>query len=479
MRFPRYKWVLALGDYALLVGAFLLALKLRFQFDIDLFRVDGGMLVAPVVGFFLGYALFWVVLFQQFNLYKINVFLTRAEQVMALFKVITYGILGLALLSFFTKASWIVNSRLTIAMFGVISLLALGTWRIVLFGPLFRFLAHNNIYKRLVLIVGAGKAGQLMAANIVVDRSLGLQLVGFLDDHVPAGTAAFEQYRVLGKIDEIEAIAPAYGIHEVIVTIGNTSYERMVQILDECRATKRTVRVASSLFDIIPEKVFAEKYAGVPVVGVNRSSDRMHRVYKRVFDTAVASLALLAFSPVFLAVALAVKLTSPGPIFFKQTRIGRDGKPFPFFKFRSMFVNNDASAHEAYVKKLIRNELSKDAGPLKIMNDPRVTPVGRLLRKTSLDELPQILNVLRGEMSLVGPRPCLPYEWDLYEPWHRRRLAVTPGCTGLWQVSGRSAVTFNDMVILDLYYIDNMSPVFDLQLMLKTIPVMLFAKGAH
>ncbi|MFN3393556.1 MAG: sugar transferase, partial [Candidatus Thermochlorobacter sp.] len=167
--------------------------------------------------------------------------------------------------------------------------------------------------------------------------------------------------------------------------------------------------------------------------------------------------------------------------------------PFSFYKFRTMYVNNDDAIHREFTKKLIAEakhtnpEISKtlvsESGEIqqvkKIVNDPRVTSIGRFLRKTSLDELPQLFNVLKGDMSLVGPRPCLPYEWEEYEAWHKRRLSVTPGCTGLWQVSGRSAVGFNDMVILDLYYIENMSPLMDLKLIFKTLPVMFLAKGGY
>jgi lipopolysaccharide/colanic/teichoic acid biosynthesis glycosyltransferase len=145
-----------------------------------------------------------------------------------------------------------------------------------------------------------------------------------------------------------------------------------------------------------------------------------------------------------------------------------------------MYLNNDDTIHREFVSEYIKqNNGEKTAKIKKITDDPRITKIGNFLRKTSLDELPQLFNVLRGEMSLVGPRPCLPYEWEQYDDWHRRRFSVIPGCTGLWQVSGRSAVDFNDMVILDLFYIDNMSPLLDLKIMFKTIPVMLLAKGGY
>jgi len=195
-------------------------------------------------------------------------------------------------------------------------------------------------------------------------------------------------------------------------------------------------------------------------------------VVKRAMDIAVASASLLFFLPLFLVVAAAIKLDSPGPVLFRQTRIGKGGKPFSFYKFRSMI--RDAERH----KEALRDRNEAEAPLFKIRNDPRVTAVGRILRKTSLDELPQMINVLKGEMSLVGPRPCLPYEWAAYEEWHKRRLSVLPGCTGLWQVHGRSEVGFEDMVVLDLYYIQNASPWMDLKLILQTVPVMLFGTGA-
>ena len=204
---------------------------------------------------------------------------------------------------------------------------------------------------------------------------------------------------------------------------------------------------------------------------------------KRLFDLAGATVGGLVLLPVFLAVAIGIKLTSPGPILFRQKRIGKDGKEFTFYKFRSM-IDGDDARHREYSEAFVRN--GSEAGldergrkVYKITDDPRITRVGRFLRRTSLDEFPQLVNVLRGDMSLVGPRPCLPYEWELYEGWHKARLGATPGLTGLWQVTGRSNVSFNDMVILDLYYLYNWSFLWDLKLILQTIPVIILGKGGH
>jgi exopolysaccharide biosynthesis polyprenyl glycosylphosphotransferase len=203
---------------------------------------------------------------------------------------------------------------------------------------------------------------------------------------------------------------------------------------------------------------------------------------KNLMDITGSLLALMLFSPMLMIIAAAVKLTSEGPVFFKQERMGLNGKTFTFLKFRSMYTNSDHNRHKDYIKKLIK-EGKDDAnapGIYKLINDPRITPLGVFLRKTSLDELPQFINVLKGEMSLVGPRPPIPYECELYDIWHRRRLlSVKPGITGLWQVTGRSRTTFDEMVRLDLKYINEWSLLLDIKLLLQTPWVIITGKGAY
>ena len=216
--------------------------------------------------------------------------------------------------------------------------------------------------------------------------------------------------------------------------------------------------------------------------------DRSHPVssaLKRSMDVAGSLFALLLFSPLFLVISVLIKLTSPGPVLFRQRRIGKFGREFTFLKFRTMRVNNDPEIHRQYVQNLIRQKAENNAPAgsdkpvYKIVNDPRVTPVGAFLRKTSLDELPQFLNVLKGEMSLVGPRPPIPYEVAAYRAWHRRRvIEVKPGITGLWQVYGRSRTTFDEMVRLDLRYVQQQSLLLDLKIILRTPFAVLSTKGA-
>ena len=211
---------------------------------------------------------------------------------------------------------------------------------------------------------------------------------------------------------------------------------------------------------------------------------KIHSAIKRVMDVIGASLALLVLSPVFALLAAAIKLTSKGPVLFRQQRVGQYGKPFRLLKLRSMFVGNDPTIHQQYVTKLIaagtEDKKKSRSGVYKLTNDPRITRVGALIRKTSLDEIPQFINVLQGKMSLVGPRPPIAYEIEAYDLWHRRRvLEAKPGITGLWQVKGRSRVSFDDMVRLDLQYASTWTPWMDLMILLRTPAAVVNGDGAH
>jgi lipopolysaccharide/colanic/teichoic acid biosynthesis glycosyltransferase len=205
-------------------------------------------------------------------------------------------------------------------------------------------------------------------------------------------------------------------------------------------------------------------------------------VLKRAVDLSASILVMALGAPAFIFLATAVKLSSPGPVLFRQVRLGRDGKPFTFYKFRSMHHKNDDGVHREFARDFISGDMSEDSGEstvFKMVRDPRITTIGRFLRRSSLDELPQFYNVLRGEMSLVGPRPPISYELEHYQDWHKDRLKVKPGLTGLWQVSGRSTVGFDEMVKLDLYYIGHWNLKLDLKIMARTVPAMVKGEGAY
>jgi len=282
-------------------------------------------------------------------------------------------------------------------------------------------------------------------------------------------------------------------------TILSTMMTRVSETL-RSHLTSQQFNQISISFHLFPEEWEQEIPQGpsdstlYPDLSRRDDARKFFSVMKRLMDIVGSALAIALLAPVFLAVALAVKLTSEGPVFFRQKRVGQYGASFVFVKFRSMYTNNDASEHKAYVTKLIRG--SAQPQPLngngngngsgnghvvyKLTKDPRITPVGSFLRKTSLDELPQFFNVLRGEMSLVGPRPAVEYEVQAYDIWHRRRvLEAKPGITGLWQINGRSRVKFDDMVRLDLKYAKTWSPWMDMKILLRTPAAVVFGDGAY
>ena len=273
-------------------------------------------------------------------------------------------------------------------------------------------------------------------------------------------------------------------------TIVSTMISRLSEILRNHLSFEQFNRVSIS-FHVFPEDWDTESRKPsnpvfYPDLSKRAENKRTSGSLKRIMDIVGSLLALIIGAPVFAAIAIAIKATSEGPVFFRQRRIGQHGKPFVFLKFRSMKVGNDATAHKEYVKRLISGQAERHQsngngqGVFKLTADPRITKVGGLLRKTSLDELPQFINVLKGEMSLVGPRPPIPYEVEAYDVWHRRRLLeAKPGITGLWQVSGRSRVTFDEMVRLDLRYAKTCSPWMDIKILLRTPLAVLLGEGAH
>ena len=269
----------------------------------------------------------------------------------------------------------------------------------------------------------------------------------------------------------------------------NTIITRVTQTLQKNLALEQFNKVTLS-FHVFPEGWDQEAEQGptnrtlYPDLSQREDGRKASRATKRLMDILGSFLALAFFSPLFLAIAAAVKLTSSGPIFFRQRRVGQHGNTFVFLKFRSMYTNNDANVHKQYVQQLIAGNADKHPsngngqGVYKLTKDSRITRVGAFLRKTSLDELPQFLNVLKGEMSLVGPRPPIPYEVEAYDIWHRRRLLeAKPGITGLWQVGGRSRVNFDDMVRLDLQYARSWSPWMDIKILLRTPSAMVLGEG--
>lgn len=477
-QYPTYKFVLAGCDYFVLLAAWFAAVNVRF-YNVPAMELLSRPLMRTQAALVIVYSLVWVVIFQHFNLYKLDYFMSFGRQVISIFKSLLYGLIGLVIITFVFKRLDFVESRIVLGLFVLFSLVGIVLFRTLVFRPLFAFASQKKIIRRKVLIVGRDRTARMVAAQIDLDDSHGFDVIGFVNDETPVGERVFEDLINLGSMDDLDHLVRSNEIKEVIIAESDVTHSHLLEIIDKAQATTANVRLVSELYNIIPEKVLLEKYLGVPIVKLPQHYENsLFAIYKRVFDVGVTIFGLIVLAIPMGIIAVLIKLTSKGPVFYNHTRIGKDCKPFEFYKFRTMQVNNDDTLHRQFVADLIAAKDSNNQVK-KIKDDPRVTSIGKFLRKTSLDELPQLFNVLKGEMSLVGPRPCMPYELEQYQEWHRRRLSVIPGCTGLWQVAGRSAVDFNDMVILDLFYIDNMSPLFDLSIIFRTLPVMLLAKGGH
>jgi exopolysaccharide biosynthesis polyprenyl glycosylphosphotransferase len=332
---------------------------------------------------------------------------------------------------------------------------------------------HRGI-REPVLIMGTGRVAQRIAHKLA-RPGYALEVAGFIDDDpldLPGGVPPY-----LGGTDKLEQLVHAYRIERVIIAFSTLPSEVQVDLLRRCAELEIRVDIVPRMYEVLGSRAHFHDVGGIPLVSVKppRLSGTA-RVAKRSMDLALAGLALLAFGPFMLFAAWRIKTGSKGPVFFRQERMGAGGRRFQIYKFRSMYVDADQNKQE-----LDRLNMHSEDGPrmFKIPDDPRITPFGRFLRRWSLDELPQLFNVLRGEMSLVGPRPLILGEDENILGHHRRRLGITPGVTGLWQVLGRSDIPFSEMVALDYVYVTNWSLWGDVKLLARTVPAVLAKRGAY
>jgi exopolysaccharide biosynthesis polyprenyl glycosylphosphotransferase len=383
----------------------------------------------------------------------------------------TTAIMLLVVLVFFYRRLF--YSRLIFIYAGILILVFLGLARMARHAIMARMRQTGRGVDR-VLIVGAGEVGRAVMRNIIAEPELGYRVIGFLDDDPAKASTNIGPIKALGPIENVPQIIKENAIDVVMVTLPWQYHLKIIRLVGEAEHIGIRAAVVPDLFQLSMGGVLVEEINGIPLISIKQTAlTGMNQVVKRIFDLLVSVPLGILTSPLWLAAAVAIRLDSPGPILFRQVRVGRHGELFTFFKFRSM--RQDA---EAELEKL--RALNEASGPLfKIRDDPRQTRVGRFIRQTSIDELPQLLNVLRGEMSLVGPRPGLPSEVAQYQDWQRRRLDIQPGMTGLWQVRGRSDLTFDEMVMLDIYYGENWSLGTDVQILVRTVPQALFGDGAY
>jgi len=457
-----------------ILGATLLATRLRF-----------GSLTAPVafespelhISFWqlaLVVVLLWVSLLALTGLYDLDRVTWGLSETGRIARALSMGVVVLILATFIARLPGL--SRAWTLLAWVLSIAMVLTARAIL-AIVVAVVHRRGRFMRGVLVVGSNAESADIIRILRQNPEAGL---------VPIGCLASSQAEklgldfcsgdipVLGTAREVAEMVQATDADCVVIASSAFDHDVLARIIAELRAVDVDVHISSGLFEVLTSRVVVNEIAGVPLITVKGISlSRGNLLVKRVFDLTVAGLIVLLGLPIWATIAALIKLTSPGPVFYGQTRVGRAGERFEMLKFRSMYVDADARLAEL-------TAVNEASGPLfKMKDDPRVTSIGKWLRKFSFDEFPQLINVLKGEMSLVGPRPPLPREVELYSVKDWRRLEVVPGMTGLWQVSGRSSLTFDEMVALDLFYIENWSVALDVTLMFRTVPAVLFARGAY
>ena len=473
----KYKYFFGIADFSILLFSFLVSIfVLRNDTSSNFFsfyaEIPGILLLVFLI------SLIILLIFQYNGLYRLDVILDRSSHFTHILKAIYYSSLQIVLLSFILDSRMILDSRLLFVFFFLLSIGLLFLIRVELLKWVFVELSQTS-FKRNVVIVGDGKSDKLLATKLLYENPLGINIIGFIDEKRQTGDFVVAGKKVLGNLEDLSEIIKTRVVDELIIAVDNESYELFFNLLDFCKTLNVPIRMTSNLLDVVNQRLETEKYTDIPVIDVApQYNDRFTLGLKRISDFVIASIGILLLSPFFVLIALLVKLSSPGPIFFKQSRIGQYGREFGIYKFRSMkALDGEDEERKKMMIEFIKNG-ANGASDTKVINESRITWIGKIIRKASLDELPQLFNVIKGNMSLVGPRPCLPYEFENYDEWQKRRVSVIPGCTGVWQVWGRSKVNYNESVVLDLYYINNMSPWLDIQLIFQTVPVMLFSRGA-
>ena len=471
---PFPHWLLPALDIFAAFAAFGLAYFARYELTI--FRPVLEINRAPFVPYLPFAAIFAAILYFTFHsngLYK-NV---RGRSLMEEISIIINGVATatVIMLALFFVFQPLVFSRLMLIYVAAFSVILLGAVR-GLHRMALANLRSKGIGVQRVLIVGAGETGQAVLRTMMARKDLGYYPVGYVDDDPDRGSVDLGRVKGLGNLDNLRSTIRKYHVDLVVITLPWSYHDRILSIVRVARKAGVEIRAVPDVFQLNTRQVHVENLDGIPLLGINGGKPSISgadRLIKRTIDLALVILSAPVWVTIVICTAVAIRLESPGPIFYTQRRVGENGREFNMIKFRSMIPEADK-----YRDQLVQ-ATGEDPRHPKIKNDPRITRVGAFIRATSIDEFPQFINVLRGEMGLVGPRPPTPDEVKHYEPWHMQRLQAIPGMTGLWQISGRSNVPFDEMCLLDIYYIENWSVKMDIQIMVMTIPYLLLRQGAY
>lgn len=417
------------------------------------------------------FLLFYMHMFGLYDVYRHTRLLDQFPRIIL---AVNSYIITMLVITFLLRSAEITRGYLIMFWCSCVILLLLGRTLLQL---ALHLVGVEDVVMRNTLIVGSGEVGKHLALKLKKHHQFGLDPIGFVDDdplYVSFEEKELCKLQVLGGFADMEGILHDYNVGKVIVAFSGVSHEQLLDLSATCTRLGVECSIVPRLFEVITNDIKITEVGGIPLIRVRRKSIQgFSRVLKAAEDYVLASLIFLMVWPILLATAIAIKLDSPGPVLFRHRRIGRGGKPFDCFKFRSMVSN----AEELQAQMVEEDNAGWCCWKQK--DDPRVTRVGKWIRRFSLDELPQLFNVLGGQMSLVGPRPHIQEEVDSYQEWHTPRLNVKPGITGIWQVSGRSEIPFDEMIKLDLYYIERWSLWQDCKILLRTVSAVLRRDGAY
>lgn len=474
---PKAQWhllitLLIFNDLLLTGLAFLLAYLIRFTSGLPLFQLDGNssIIYYRTVSFLL--MGLWIPIFLLNGLYDRRNLLGGIQEYAQIFRATTIGLLLIILTGFFQPTFILARGWAILAWLFTFLIVSVGRFTI---RRLVYRARRSGYFLSPAILVGANEEGRSLAQQLLHWQTSGLNIIGFADNQLEPGTHVYRQLNSLGKLNQLDHLITKYNIEELILATSALSRQEMLTIFRHFGMIDGlNLRLSSGLFEVITTGLEIKEMAFTPLVRVHKvrltGADRLMKVS---LDYLIALPAVLCTLPLMLILAILVKIDSPGPIIYRRRVVGLNGTQFDAYKFRTMYTNGDQilAAHPKLKKELARNH--------KLKEDPRITKIGHFLRKWSLDELPQLFNVLKQDMSLVGPRMITPAEMKLYDEWSMNLLTVRPGITGLWQVSGRSDVSYQDRVRLDMHYIRNWTIWLDLQLLMQTIPAVLKQRGAY
>jgi exopolysaccharide biosynthesis polyprenyl glycosylphosphotransferase len=468
-----YIAVLIVADATMTFLAFLVAYYFRFEWFVQYFDPNAIISFERYRWLIYSMPFLWLLIFAFNGLYVKDNLLGGTREYSKVFRSASEGFL-LIVIAGFLEPTLIIARGWLLLTWGV-TFLFVATARFFLRRVVY-FLRKHGFFLTPAVIVGANQEGRWLAEQLLQWETSGLHLVGFVDNKIPVTFPLFHGLVSLGSADRLGEIIEQFNVGEVI--LASSAFSTRDYLLDIFRrygvTDKVHIRMSSGLYEILTTSLTVNEFAYVPLVNVNKVRlTGIDNAVKFILDYILATASLILLSPFFLLIALLIKISSPGPVLHKRLVMGLNGKQFNALKFRTMVTNGD-EVLDQYPE--LKEELRKNH---KLKNDPRVTRIGAILRKFSLDELPQLFNVIKHDMSLVGPRMISPEEVSMYKQFDMNLLTVLPGITGLWQVSGRSDISYDERVRLDMYYVRNWSIWLDLQLLVQTIPAVLKSRGAY